>query len=163
MFQPLEEPEKKSISQLLQLSKGVLGIPDFQREFVWGRTDVSELFESIFRGYYVGSLLFWANNKQLDMENKPVYGTGTSQEKFNPRYVVLDGQQRISSLYYAMRAPDVRLWNTKYAYLFFLDLKKLLRLLEKPPEEELEEDRNLTFSLTREQAKKQGLIEARQE
>jgi hypothetical protein len=159
IFQPLDEPEKKSIGQLLELSKGDLGIPDFQREFVWGRTDVSELFESIFHGYYVGSLLFWANNKQLDMENKPIYGTGISQEKFNPRFVVLDGQQRVSSLYYAVKAPDVPLWNTKYPYLFFLDLKKLLLLLENPPEQELEEDRNLTFSLTRDQAKKQGLTE----
>ena len=156
LFQPLDEPERKSLGQLIELAEhGDLGIPDFQRDFVWGRPDILEFFESIFRGYYVGSLLFWANSRILDMDNKPVYGT-KPPGNFNPRYIVLDGQQRVSSLYYATRAPEVPLWNTKYPYLFFVDLRKLLAFLDEQGEDA--EDERLILSLTKVQSERRGIV-----
>ena len=40
---------------------GQIGLPDIQRPFVWPNTKVRDLFDSMYRGYPVGYLLFWAN------------------------------------------------------------------------------------------------------
>src|SRR5437867_3337519 len=141
----MEEPEKKTVRQLTELAMhGELGIPDFQREFIWDRQDVSELFESVLRGYYVGSLLFWVANEQQDLQSYPVRGVDIPLERFDPRYLVLDGQQRVSSFYYVAKAPAKPLWNTKHPYRFFVELKKLIQYLE--GSQQVDEEDKLIFS-----------------
>lgn len=133
----LEEPEKKTIRQLMDLAETELGIPDFQRDFVWSRQDIADLFESIVRGYYIGSLLFWTNGRAADLGSTPIYGIKHS-DGFSPKSLVLDGQQRISSLYYAIHSPPETLWNTKAPYYFFIDLQALLKLLNEGDSDNLQ-------------------------
>ena len=52
---------------------GDIGLPDIQRPFVWSNTKVRDLFDSMYRGFPVGYLLFWENAtgnaaKQIGLE-----------------------------------------------------------------------------------------------
>lgn len=72
---------------------GTLTLPRFQRGYVWKRPDVSKLMRSLYKGYPVGNLLIWETQATIQdvRGNQPL---GTSGHK-----LLLDGQQRITSLY----------------------------------------------------------------
>lgn len=67
---------------------------------------------------------------RVDKENipfamRPITGIILRNEELNPDWMVLDGQQRLTSLHYVFTAPNVNLKGTKYPYRFYIDLKKL--------------------------------------
>ncbi|MFP4029613.1 MAG: DUF262 domain-containing protein [Candidatus Brocadiia bacterium] len=124
----LKQVDVQSLIQ--QIEDGEIVLPDFQRDFVWPTHQVGKLLESILNGYYINTLL-----------SLPVVTGETTESPFPPRQVdgaptqgvdpfsmqmILDGQQRISSIYYAVTAPEIPLANTKYAQLFCLDWEKVL-------------------------------------
>lgn len=118
----VENPGTKEVRSLMQnVDDGSYVIPYFQRGFEWEPSMVSELFESILQNYYTGLLLFW----DLDDENAaaehwdPVWGARSNEE---PEKAVLDGQQRLSSLYYAIHNPERKFPNRKSYYVFYVDL-----------------------------------------
>ena len=80
-----------------QIDLGAVALPVFQRGYVWNRDQVRGLMDSLYRGHPVGSLLTWLTKT----EGATVRGDGTLQ----PGYVslLLDGQQRITSLYGIIR------------------------------------------------------------
>lgn len=83
---------------------GEIGLPDIQRPFVWKNAKVRDLFDSMYRGYPVGYLLFWQNSFSDDAR---VIGTDIKQKP--PRLLIVDGQQRLTSLYAVVkRTPVVR-------------------------------------------------------
>ncbi|KAF5064478.1 hypothetical protein DSECCO2_284020 [anaerobic digester metagenome] len=102
-----QKPDHVSLDTLItRLKEGRYVIPDFQREFEWNPWDIEALMRSIFLDYYIGSLLLW-RSKQESFEAlscESIYGhSGESR----PEYIVLDGQQRLTAMYYAFLAPDV--------------------------------------------------------
>lgn len=146
-FEQLDEPEKISISKIVELAnEGDLGIPEFQRDFTWDRNDVADLFESIFRGYYIGSLLFWSSGESPKLESQPIRGV-MNNGNFTPKYLVLDGQQRISSIHYALKVKGSPLWNYRITYSFFLDLNRLLDLIDNGNTDNYENEEKLVESL----------------
>lgn len=112
-----QKPDHISLNSLLnQLKEGRFVIPDFQRDFEWRPWDIRDLIRSIFLDYYIGSLLLWKgkseNFSMLSCEH--VYGFGGSKNApYNdigkPEYIVLDGQQRLTALYYALFSPSINL------------------------------------------------------
>jgi uncharacterized protein with ParB-like and HNH nuclease domain len=83
---------------------GEIGLPDIQRPFVWKNAKVRDLFDSMYQGYPVGYLLFWQNEFSDDAH---VIGTDTKQKP--PRLLIVDGQQRLTSLYAVVKKiPVVR-------------------------------------------------------
>jgi uncharacterized protein with ParB-like and HNH nuclease domain len=76
------------------IALGEIGLPDIQRPFVWNNAKVRDLFDSMYKGYPVGYLLFWQN---AFAESSRTIGTDTKQKP--PRLVIVDGQQRLTSLY----------------------------------------------------------------
>ena len=76
------------------ISLGEIGLPDIQRPFVWKNAKVRDLFDSMYRGYPVGYLLFWQNALA---ESVRMIGVETKLKP--PRLVIVDGQQRLTSLY----------------------------------------------------------------
>ncbi|MCS7049152.1 MAG: DUF262 domain-containing protein [Verrucomicrobiae bacterium] len=100
-------------------------LPEFQRSFVWTREDIEELLVSILQGYFIGTFLM------LDTPvEKPMFPFRSVEglEKINPAAtsmrhatvrLALDGQQRITSLFYALFEPDLPLRNTKNPYRFY--------------------------------------------
>ena len=75
-----------------------LALPVLQRGYVWKRRQVKDLMNSLYHGYPVGALLTWTTRAEL------VPTRGNSQER-NAAVIdlLLDGQQRITSLYGVMR------------------------------------------------------------
>jgi len=83
---------------------GEIGLPDIQRPFVWKNAKVRDLFDSMYRGYPVGYLLFWVNGYGDDAK---VIGTDPKQRP--PKMLIVDGQQRLTSLYAVVKGiPVVR-------------------------------------------------------
>lgn len=90
---------------LSQIDLGSMALPEFQRGYVWNRDQVRGLMQSLYRRYPVGSLLVWVT--QTDLAN--ARGDGT----LSPGYVklLLDGQQRITSLYGLVRGRSPRFFD----------------------------------------------------
>lgn len=85
-----------------QIDMGIIGLPDIQRPFVWPDTKVRELFDSMYKGYPVGYFLFWAN---ANVENTK--GIGTTIKQKHPNLLIVDGQQRLTSLYAVIKAQEI--------------------------------------------------------
>jgi len=121
-----ENPGTDKVENLLMcVDSGSYVIPFFQRGFEWQASMVADLIESILENYYVGLLLFWELNPEQARNEKwdPVWG---AQLKGSPQMAILDGQQRLASLYYALYNPRKTFPNRKTYYLFYLDLKKII-------------------------------------
>lgn len=84
------------------IEMGDIGLPDIQRPFVWSATKVRDLFDSMFRGFPVGYLLFWEN---ANIGGARAIGTGTKGHA--PARLIVDGQQRLTSLYAVLRGRPI--------------------------------------------------------
>ena len=144
-----------SVVEALKLAKNhFLLLPDIQREYVWDMEDIEKLFESIADGYPIGSCIFWKTNKKTLNKTKPnIYyfiskfeKTRTKNEKASESfgeegdyYIVLDGQQRITSLNIALFGDytsykggrghaknDPKNWIKRQLY-YNLDFHKIMR------------------------------------
>lgn len=115
-----QKPDHTSLSTILAwLREGRYVVPDFQREFEWQPWDILDLTRSIFLDYFIGSLLLWEGKKEnyeaLSCES--IYGyTGAG----HPTYIVLDGQQRLTAMYYAFVAPKVKLPNRANRAIYYV-------------------------------------------
>jgi hypothetical protein len=82
---------------------GTIGLPDIQRPFVWKNAKVRNLFDSMYRGFPVGYLLFWEN---ANVDGSKIIGTDKQKA---PQMLIVDGQQRLTSLYAVIKGiPVVR-------------------------------------------------------
>jgi hypothetical protein len=100
---------------LNDVSKGLIVIPDFQRDFIWGLNQIEELLNSVINGYFIGSILMLESSlDNLRFAERPIRGVKKSQinrQGHNTIKYILDGQQRITSLYYAFFEPDIPLFD----------------------------------------------------
>ncbi|MEA3486270.1 MAG: DUF262 domain-containing protein [Thermodesulfobacteriota bacterium] len=94
-----------SLSTLIDnIDMGIIGLPDIQRPFVWKAAKVRDLFDSMYKGFPVGYLLFWANG--LENGHKQI---GVDKKQKVPDLLIIDGQQRLTALYSVMKnVPIVR-------------------------------------------------------
>lgn len=80
-----------------QIDTGTVLLPEFQRGYVWNRDQVRGLMRSLYRGFPVGALLVW------ETEADPGSVRGANQLGGGVKLLLLDGQQRITSLYGVVR------------------------------------------------------------
>lgn len=121
-------PDKRKLVGLVeQAYEGKLCLPNFQRDFVWPRDQVADLLRSILRKYFVGSLLLLRCDPQRPPFD-PVFIRGANPRNSNaqPELLILDGQQRLTALLYALSAPDLALKDSSQRRWFFLDLNLLI-------------------------------------
>lgn len=86
-----------SIAEVVALAEtGHLRVPSFQRSFVWGGADVRDLFDSLYRGFPVGTLLLWEREGRA---GEVAFGPLRLEvPERTDAYWVVDGQQRVTSL-----------------------------------------------------------------
>lgn len=130
------ESPKVNPENLLEIVKGAyqgkVVLPEFQRSFVWGREDIEEFLASILQGYFVGTFLMLDTSPDSPLfPFRPVEGLAQVNGQANPKEhstvrLVLDGQQRITSVFYALYAPAIPLRNSKHPYKFYLRLEPML-------------------------------------
>lgn len=100
--------EAMAVEDVIQLaSEGRLRMPGFQRAFRWDLKDRRALLDSIYRGYPVGTLLLWKNPPSATEAGRPLGGVGIAQPQ-GDRYLVVDGQQRLTTLWEALGRPPTK-------------------------------------------------------
>jgi len=122
-----QKPDHVSLNTLIgRLREGKYQIPDFQRDFEWKPWDINQLLRSIFLDYYIGNLLLWKGKTDTfeALSCEPVYGF---DGEGRPEHIVLDGQQRLTALYYAFLAPEVSLPNRKTRAIYYIDVEKFMK------------------------------------
>ena len=100
-----------TINHLIEkIDSGELGLPELQRPFIWSDSKVRDLFDSMMRGYPIGYLMLW-ESPALD-KKKYIGVDAHAHANGEPRDVIIDGQQRLTSLYAVMKGKKVI--NSKY-------------------------------------------------
>lgn len=84
---------------LLQVAKGELQLPEFQRSWVWDDTKICKLIESITMGFPMGALMFLETGGEVNYKPRLFTGVDLKYKDVEPEYLVLDGQQRLTTLY----------------------------------------------------------------
>ncbi len=87
------------------IDNGHMALPEFQRGYVWGREQVRGLFHSLYRGHPVGSLLVWATSASTAAHR------GDGELAPGVVKLLLDGQQRITSLYGVIRGEPPKFFD----------------------------------------------------
>ena len=95
--------ETPPIHHLIQeIDMGTLGLPDLQRPFVWKRSRIRDLFDSLYQGFPAGYFLFWSTPKKID-----THSIGTKTGARDNQKMIVDGQQRLTSLYAVMKGKPI--------------------------------------------------------
>ena len=94
------------------IRSGEIAIPDIQRPFVWKNAKVRDLFDSMLRGFPVGYFLFWASGVGDGYRQ-----VGADDKQQVPRLLIVDGQQRLTSLYAVITGTPVLRENYKHEHI----------------------------------------------
>jgi len=103
------KPDSKKYTDLIsEIQKGQIKIPKFQRDFVWSIEKTAKLLDSILKGYPIGTFILWETNERLnDIKNIGNLKLPPVPDDVKVQYV-LDGQQRITSLYAAFLGANIQ-------------------------------------------------------
>lgn len=128
-----QKPDHISLQTLLQrLREGRYVVPDFQRDFEWQPWDISNLVSSVFRDYYIGSLLLWRGKPDNfgALSCEPLFGRPKKGEpgydEASREFIVLDGQQRLTALHYAFVAPNEALPNRRNRAVYYVYVDRFM-------------------------------------
>jgi len=89
-----------------------LVLPEFQREYIWQKEQAKQLMVSLFKEYPTGSLLFWKTDNPPEIKNIEI-----PKDKIGSTKVILDGQQRLTTLYLFIR-NQIPPYYKKYEILY---------------------------------------------
>jgi len=109
---------------IIEIEDGELGLPDLQRPFKWKPKKVRELFDSMYKGFPVGTLLLWKKDKESKTRK-----IGIEKKQNEIESTILDGQQRLTCLYSVIKEKDVI--NEKF-------LPQKIKIAFNPKEEKFE-------------------------
>lgn len=115
-----------SIHELLRLALGgSLRVPRFQRSFVWDAADIRKLFDSLYRGFPVGTLLLW---RQPAPASRVVLGcVEVDAPEASDAFMVVDGQQRVTALVGSL-APNPSQRDDRFEVFFDLSKQRFVGL-----------------------------------
>jgi hypothetical protein len=130
-FHSLKPPEMKKVKDIISYAENDWRLPNFQRYFDWNKEDVKAFVEPVFNDYYVGSFLLWEKKKDTEPDLELINIDGVTKSIEDPTSIILDGQQRITSLYWAIKGPIVGSKPEKVPNVFFyINFKSLFANLE---------------------------------
>ena len=167
-IQKIKVDELKLSNIVDEFSQGKIRIPRFQRNYVWDRPRVVKLLNSIYREYPIGTFFFWEAAPEYIHLYRNIPDLKIPDPDSNRNFnFILDGQQRITSLYVAIKGLSLKIQDSRlnpktidYSEITF-DLDKEEFVIKKPDNARfvslasmLEEDHLSLFkSLTDERAK----------
>ncbi len=110
--------------------RGVLQLPDFQRSWVWDEDRIKSLIASVSRAFPVGALMTLDTGGDVNFKPRPLEGAPAEAARVSPNSLLLDGQQRMTSLYQVtLRGKVVETVtpkNKKVKRWFYIDIRKAL-------------------------------------
>ncbi len=146
------KPDRIKFDSLVnEIKGGRLKIPDFQRDFVWDKSQVIKLLDSIYQHYPIGSFLFWETNQELthrNIGNIPIDSTYSGDVNY-----VLDGQQRITSLFASVENAEIKIKvngqvkNKQLDIYFDLDTEEFKSMSGEDEEDLIDEEGRKYLSL----------------
>ena len=91
-------PEREYLREIIKkMENGLYVIPAFQRDFVWLQRQIIDLFDSIIKGYPIGTLILWKPSGESyrikNVVNDNIYADN------NKHVYILDGRQRLTAFY----------------------------------------------------------------
>jgi hypothetical protein len=115
---------------LLNCHRGTLQLPDFQRSWVWDEDRIKSLIASVSKAFPVGALMTLETGGEVDFKPRPVEGAPAAAADSKPQSLLLDGQQRMTSLYQVgLRGKVVETITSKKKKVrrwFYIDINKAL-------------------------------------
>jgi hypothetical protein len=90
------------------IDRGELALPDLQRPFIWEDRKVRDLFDSMYQGFPIGYFLLWENERPEKIKH-----IGSKEKMHDPKFLILDGQQRLTGLYAVFKGEKVMDVNFK--------------------------------------------------
>ena len=94
-----------SVEELVaMIERGELRLPEMQRQYVWRSTRVRDLLDSLYRGYPSGAILLWETDEAVPLQD---FAVSQSTNPYQSTRLLLDGQQRLTSLSAVIRGEPV--------------------------------------------------------
>jgi len=110
--------------------RGTIQLPDFQRSWVWDEDRIKSLIASISRAFPVGALMSLNTGGPVNFKPRPIEGAPVEARAVTPQSLLLDGQQRMTSLYQVTLrnrvVETVTPKNKKVKRWFYIDIQKAL-------------------------------------
>jgi len=108
MEEPIKvKPDSMHFDELmLKIRNGHIRIPDFQREFVWERSQIISLLDSVYQHFPIGSFLFWQTEDDIQSYRR-IGEVELRTDKGKAVQYVLDGQQRLTSLFASLEQAKI--------------------------------------------------------
>src|ERR1700737_3198677 len=100
-----------SVEELVgMIERGELRLPEMQRRYVWKSTRVRDLIDSLYRGYPSGTILLWETEDEVPLQK---FSIAQNTNPFYSTRLLLDGQQRITSLSAVIRGEPIEVRGRK--------------------------------------------------
>ena len=114
-----------TISKIIErISSGDIRIPAFQRNFIWEPDQVAFLLDSIYKGFPIGTIILWKTDKRLNSDKNLGYFELPEPKKDYPVNYVLDGQQRLTSVFSVFQTVLTPTTNEWVDIFFDLDAQE---------------------------------------
>lgn len=129
-----------SVEELVgMIERGELQLPEMQRRYVWRSTRVRDLLDSLYRGYPSGAILLWETDEDVPMQE---FAVGQKTNPYQNTRLLLDGQQRLTSLSAVIRGEPVSVRGRRrpIELLFNLEHPEQLAVVTEVNEDGDEED-----------------------
>src|SRR6056297_1033211 len=101
-----------------RVSSGDIRIPAFQRDFVWEPDQVAFLVDSIYKNFPIGTIVFWQTDQRLTTEKRLGAFELPEPKRDYPVNYVLDGQQRLTSLFSVFQT-DLQPSDASWVNIYF--------------------------------------------
>lgn len=115
---------------LVDIHDGRLKLPNFQRSWKWTDANIASLLESIAEGHPIGAVMFLEVGGEAQFEHRCVEGSeGTAAGNMNPTQLIMDGQQRLTSLYQTLMSDApvaMRSGRRDQHRIYLIDMEKAI-------------------------------------
>jgi hypothetical protein len=132
-----------SVEELVSMiERGELRLPEMQRRYVWRSTRVRDLLDSLYREYPSGAILLWDTDESVPLQE---FAVTQKESPYESKRLLLDGQQRLTSLSAVIRGVGVTVRGRKrpVELLFNLEHPNELAVVTEVEEDGSEEDEDL--------------------
>ena len=129
MYDKMFRSDNEKLSKLLdEIENYEIQLPDFQRGWVWEDSRIRALLASLTKGFPIGAIMLLESGGDCHFKCKSIEGSGDANKE--PSFMILDGQQRMTSTFLSMRSknPVMTMTDQKKPIkrFYYLDIKKAL-------------------------------------
>jgi hypothetical protein len=139
-----------SVEELVgMIERGELRLPEMQRRYVWKKSRVRDLLDSLYRGYPSGAILLWETDEEVPLQE---LGVKQQSNPYKSTRLLLDGQQRLTSLSAVIRGEPVSVRGRKKPIELLFNLEHPVKLAVVTEVDEDGEDDDDDFDLIEDEA-----------